>query len=103
MSIRGSNHRHDCHVVFGTYHLSPGKQLSDQEHGEKKICVRTDSVREMLFEFSHENAGIETLHFNGEPKQFKIRLPLAFDELPKQNIFQKIIRLIQIIADIYCV
>jgi hypothetical protein len=51
-------------------------------------------MREMLFEFSHENAGLETLHFHGEPKQFKIRLPLAFAKLPKQNIFQKIKRLI---------
>jgi hypothetical protein len=50
-------------------------------------------MREMLFEFSHENAGLETLHFHGEPKQFQI-IALAFAELPKQSIFQKIIRLI---------
>jgi hypothetical protein len=45
-------------------------------------------------EFSHENAGLETLHFHAELKQFKIRLPLALAELPKQNIFQKIKRLV---------
>jgi hypothetical protein len=57
-------------------------------------------MREMLFEFSQENAWLETLHFHGEPKQSKIRLSLAFAELPKQNIFQKIMRLTEIIADI---
>jgi hypothetical protein len=36
---------------------------------------------EMLFEYSHENAGLEALHFHGEPKQFKIGLPIAFSEL----------------------
>jgi hypothetical protein len=54
----------------------------------------------VLFEFSHENSGLEGLHFHGEPKQLKIGLPLAFSELPKQNLFQKIKRLIQFIADI---
>jgi hypothetical protein len=48
----------------------------------------------VLFEFSHENAGLEDLHFHGEPKQLKIGLPLAFSELPKLNFFQKIKRLI---------
>jgi hypothetical protein len=48
----------------------------------------------MLFEFSHENAGLEALLFHGGPKKIKIRLPLALSELPKQNIFQKIKRLI---------
>jgi hypothetical protein len=31
---------------------------------EKKICVWTDSMKEMLFEPSHDNAGHETLHFH---------------------------------------
>jgi hypothetical protein len=48
----------------------------------------------VLFEFSRENAGLEALHFHGEPKQLKIGLPVAFSELPKQNFFQKIERLI---------
>jgi hypothetical protein len=48
----------------------------------------------MLFEFPQENAGLEALHFRGEKKQFKVRLPLALSELPKQSIFQKIKRLI---------
>jgi hypothetical protein len=49
---------------------------------------------EMLFEFSHENADLEALHFHVEPKQFKLGLTLAFSKLPKQNFFQKIKRLI---------
>jgi hypothetical protein len=48
------------------------------------MCVWYAMV-EMLF---------EALHFHGELKQFKIGLPLAFSELPKQNIFQEIKRLI---------
>jgi hypothetical protein len=48
-----------------------------------------------VFEFSHENAGLEALHHHhGELKQLKIGLPLALPELPKQNFFQKINRLI---------
>jgi hypothetical protein len=42
---------------------------------------------EMLLEFSHENAGLEALHFHDEPKQFKIGLPVAFSKLPKQIVF----------------
>jgi hypothetical protein len=37
----------------------------------------------VLFEFSHENSGLEGLHFHGELKQLKIGLPLAVSELPK--------------------
>jgi hypothetical protein len=48
----------------------------------------------MLFELSHENTGLEALHFHGKAKQFKVRLPLAPSELPKQSIFQKIKRLL---------
>jgi hypothetical protein len=92
--IGGSNNRHGCLVVSGTYRLPHGRQYPDQEHGKKKIYVWTDSMREMLFEFSHENAGLETLHFHAELKQFKIRLPLALTELPMQNIFQNIKRLV---------
>jgi hypothetical protein len=54
----------------------------------------------MLFEFPHENAGLEALHVHGEAKQFEVRLPLAFPELPEQNSFQKIKRMIRIVADI---
>jgi hypothetical protein len=52
----------------------------------------------MLFELSHENAGLETLHFHGESKQFKIRLPLAFAKLPSKTSFK---RSKGSIADIY--
>jgi hypothetical protein len=37
---------------------------------------------EVLFEFSHENAGHEALHFHGVSKLLKIGLSLAFSELP---------------------
>ncbi len=47
----------------------------------------------VLFEFSHEKAGLEALLFHGEPQQLKIGLTLTFSELPKQNLFQKIKRL----------
>jgi hypothetical protein len=36
----------------------------------------------MLLKFSHENAGLEALHFHGELKQFKKGLSLAFSKLP---------------------
>ncbi len=55
----------------------------------------------MLFEFSHENARFEALHFHGDPKQIEKRLPLALSKLSKQNIFQMIKSLIWLIADIY--
>jgi hypothetical protein len=48
----------------------------------------------VLLEFSHDNAGLEALHLHREPQQLKIGLPLAFSELPKQNFFLKIKRLI---------
>ncbi len=54
----------------------------------------------MLFEFPHKNAGLEALHVHGEPKQFKIRLPHVLSKLPEQNSFQKIKRMIRIVADI---
>jgi hypothetical protein len=44
----------------------------------------------MQFEFPHENAGLEPLHFHGETKQVKVRLPLALSKLSKQNFFQLI-------------
>jgi hypothetical protein len=48
----------------------------------------------MLFELSHENTGLEALHFHVKAKQFKERLPLALAKLSKQSIFQKVERLI---------
>jgi hypothetical protein len=48
----------------------------------------------MLFALSHENTGLEALHFHGKAKQFKVRLPFAFSKLSKQSVFQKIERLI---------
>ncbi len=57
----------------------------------------------VLFEFSLENAGLEALHLHGELKLLEIGLPLVFSELPKQNFFRKVKRLIQFIADINCV
>jgi hypothetical protein len=54
----------------------------------------------VLLEFPHENAGLEALHIHGELKQLEVRLPLAFSKLPEQNTFQKIERMIRIVADI---
>jgi hypothetical protein len=39
----------------------------------------------VLFEFSHENARLEALHFHGELKQLKIGLPLALSKLLNQQ------------------
>jgi hypothetical protein len=44
----------------------------------------------MLFELSHENTGLDALHFHGKAKQFKVRLPLALAKLSTQSIFQKV-------------
>jgi hypothetical protein len=53
-----------------------------------------------LLEFPQENARLEALHVHGEPKQFKVRLPLALSKLPEQNLFQKVERVIRIVANI---
>jgi hypothetical protein len=54
----------------------------------------------MLFELSHENTGLEALHFHGKAKQFKVRLPLALSKLSKESVFQKVEQLIRVAADI---
>ncbi len=65
------------------------------------VCrVRTDSWRETLFEFSHESARLEALHFHGDTKQVEVRLPLTLSKLSGQHFFQMIKRLIRIVADI---
>jgi hypothetical protein len=61
--IRGSNHRHGCLGVSGTYCLPHGRQYADQKHGEEKIFVWADAMGKMLFEFSHENSGLEGPEF----------------------------------------
>ncbi len=48
----------------------------------------------MLLELPHEGTGLEALHLHGELKQLKIGLPFALSELPKQNLFQEIKRLL---------
>ncbi len=53
-----------------------------------------------MLEFPHENARPEALHVHWESKQLEVRLPLAFSKLPEQNSFQKIERMIGIVADI---
>jgi hypothetical protein len=40
----------------------------------------------MLFELSHENTGLEALHFHRKAKQFNVRLPLALSKLSKQTV-----------------
>jgi hypothetical protein len=72
----------------------------NEKHCQEKICVWRHSRRQVLFEFPNENAGLEALHVHREPKQFKIRVPLALSKLPEQNFFRKIERMIRIVADI---
>jgi hypothetical protein len=59
-------------VVASFYHFSHGRRPANEKHGQKKICVREDSWREMLFELPHKNTGLEALHFHGKVEQFKI-------------------------------
>jgi hypothetical protein len=54
----------------------------------------------MLFELSHENTGLEALHFHGKAKQFKVGLPFALSKFPKQSMFQRIKWLGKVVADI---
>jgi hypothetical protein len=61
---------------------------------QKKIVVWADTVRKMLLEFPHEDAGLEALHLHGESELLKIGLPVTLSELPKQNFFQEIKRMI---------
>jgi hypothetical protein len=60
----------------------------------KKIVVSADTVRKMLLELPQEDAGLEALHLHGESEKLKIGLLLSLSELPKQNFFLKIKRLI---------
>ncbi len=59
---------HGCirHVGASSYLVSHGRRKVDQKHWKKKIIVRWNSWREMLFELSHENTGFEALHFHGK-------------------------------------
>ncbi len=98
--VHGSNRVRGCLVVSCTYRFSHEGRQANEKHGHEKICVWRNSRRQVLFEFPHENAGLEALHVHGEPKQFEIRLPFALSKLPKQNCFQKIERLIRIVTDI---
>jgi hypothetical protein len=86
---RGSNYVRGCLVVSCAYHFSHGGQQANEKHGQEKICVWRNSRREVLFEFPHENAGLEALHVHGEPKQFKIRLPLALSKLLSKTSFKR--------------
>ncbi len=92
--IRGSNHSQDCLVVFSTYCLPHGGWQANQKHCKKKVIVGAETMGKVLLEFPHEDAGLEALHLLGELEQLEIGLPFAFSELPKQNFFQKIKRLI---------
>jgi hypothetical protein len=87
-------------VVSCAYRFSHGGQQKKKKHGHEKIRFWRNSRRQVLFEFPDENAGFEALHVHEEPKQFQIRLPLALSKLPEQNSFQRIERMIRIVADI---
>jgi hypothetical protein len=56
--------------------------------------VWADPMWEVLLELAHEHAWLEALQCYAEAKQLKVGLPLDFSKLPKQNLFQKIKRLI---------
>jgi hypothetical protein len=81
-------------VVSSTDRFPHGRRQANKKHCEKKIVVWDDTVRKMLLEFPHEDAGLEALHLHGESEQLKIGLPFALSKLPKQNCFQKIKRFI---------
>jgi hypothetical protein len=87
-------------AAVSSYHFLHGRWWANKKHSQKKICVGRNSWREVLLELPHEDTGLEALHFHGETKQFKIGLPLALSELPKQSIFQTIKGLIRPVADI---
>jgi hypothetical protein len=101
--VCGSNHSHGRLVVSGTRRFLHGRRQANQKHCLKKIVVGADTVRKMLLEFPHEDAGLEALHLHGESEQLKIGLPFALPKLSKQNLFQKIKKLILFVADIDCV
>jgi hypothetical protein len=46
------------------------------------------NMGEMLLQFSHENAGLEALHFQGETKQLKIHCHLLFPNCPSKAVFR---------------
>ncbi len=98
--VRSSNRVRGCLVVSCAYRFSHGGRQTNEKHGHEKVCIWRNSRRQVLFELPHENTGLEALHVHGEPKQFKIRLPLALSKLPEPNSFQKIERMIRIVADI---
>jgi hypothetical protein len=57
--VLSSNHSQGCLVVSGNNHLSHGRWQSIKKHCEKKMIVWADTVRKMLLELPHENAGLE--------------------------------------------
>jgi hypothetical protein len=92
--VCGSNHSFSCLLVSSPSHFLHGRRQANQKHCQKKIVVSADTVRKMLLELPHEEAGLEALHLHGESEQLKIGLPFSLSELPKQNFFQKIKKLI---------
>jgi hypothetical protein len=92
--IRDSNHSQACLVVSGADCLPHGRWQVNKKHCKKEVVVWADTVGKLLLEFGHEDAGLEAQHLHGEMEQLKIGLPFALCELPKQNFFQKIKRLI---------
>ncbi len=70
--ICSSNRVRGCLVVSCAYPCSYGRWQVNKKHGQKQICVWRNSRRQVLFEFTQENAGLEALHVHGEPEQFKI-------------------------------
>ncbi len=70
--VRSPDHSHGCLVVSGTDHFSHGRRQVNQKHSQKKIVVWAVTVRKMLLEFPHEDAGLEALDLLGKSEQLKI-------------------------------
>jgi hypothetical protein len=85
--IRGSNHSQGCLVFSGSDPFPHARRQANQKHCQKKMVVWAETVKKMLLEFSHVDAGLEALYLHGELEQLKIGLPFALSELPKQNLF----------------
>jgi hypothetical protein len=81
-------------VVEGSYRFTHGRWQADKKHCQEEICVWGNARRQVLFELSCENTGLEALDFHREAKQFKVGLPFSLSKLSKQSIFQTVKRVI---------
>jgi hypothetical protein len=78
--------------------MEGGSLIKNMERN--KISVGTNSVREELFQFAHENACLDAVHSQGHTKHLKIGLLLALAKLPEQYSLEIIKRVIGLVAGI---